>query len=413
MSMPRVAIVGVSGFGNVHYKDLSRAADAGLLRIAAATIINQSEEAEKVAALKARGTEIFDDAAKMFAACEGGIDITFLPVGIGLHAPLAIAAMKSGSNVYIEKPLAATVQEADEIINASDETGRFAIVGYQHICQPGILRIKHAISSGSLGKIKSVKAIGLWPRPHSYYARNSWAGRLKSNGGWILDSPANNALAHYLNIVLFFGGSSERETAEITWSQAALYRARNDIETFDTAFIKMKTRDGADLFFATSHAPEAQLDPIVEVEGEAGFARWTQREFWLKPAGAGAEEHVMNPPHEAERDNCVNTALARLADPSVFVYTPRHAKVLTQVVDAAHAFSPITQAPPDFIRAVAAKTDGSECADTRAAWKGLDALALRCFAESRLPNAGDIPFAASGGVSNPSAMARFEGVFTG
>ena len=412
MSIPKVAIVGVSGFGNVHYRDLSRAAAAGRLQIAAATIINQSDEPEKTAALKALGTEIFDDAAKMFAACAGKIDLTFLPVGIGLHAPLSIAAMKSGSNVYVEKPLAATVQEVDDIIRASEETGKFAAVGYQHAYQPNVLRIKQVISNGELGKIKSVKAIGLWPRPNSYYNRNGWAGKLKSGGGWILDSPVNNALAHYINLVLFFGGDSEHETAEVTWAQSALYRARPDIETFDTAFIKMKSKSGIDLFFATSHAPEAQLDPIIEIKGESGSVRWTLRDFCIKRNGAD-DECGENPPHEGERDNCIQKTLARLADASTFIYTPRHAKTQTQVVDAAHTFSPITQVPEKFVHTIAAKPEDPANADTRAVWKGLDALARKCFNEMRLPTAEDIPFAVSGAISNPSTFKRFDDVFNG
>lgn len=139
MQKAKVALVGVSGFGNVHYKDIMRAYGAGLVEIPCATVINQDEEAEKCAVLRGCGCEVFNDAGAMFAKYAGKADVCFLPVGIGLHASMSIAAMRAGMNVMLEKPLAATVQEADAIIAAEKETGRFTAVGYQHIDRKSVV----------------------------------------------------------------------------------------------------------------------------------------------------------------------------------------------------------------------------------------------------------------------------------
>ena len=380
------ALVGVSGFGAVHYNDLSRAADAGRLRIVAATIINQDEEAAKVAALRARGTEIFGDAIKMFRAFAGKLDIVFLPVGIPLHAPLAIAAMRSGANVFVEKPLAATAREAEEIMAVERETGKFTAVAFQLMYQPPIHHIKRVIVN-ELGRVLRVKVLGLWPRGRSYYLRNNWAGKLRgANGEWIYDSPANNAFAHYLNLAFFFSGATEFEFANIVSQQAALFRARGDIETFDTCFIRMRAESGADLLFIASHTPEAAFEPVVVVECERGSARWTHSGYEILRDGAAVETGA-NTPWEAERDNCVNAVLRRLADSSAFVCEARHAAVLTRVVNTAHATTPIAQVPAEFISTIPAADP-----DTRVVWNGLDALAQKCFAEHRLPTPKDLRF---------------------
>ena len=268
MKKARIALVGVSGFGNVHYEDIMRACKAGRADIICATVINQQEEPAKCAALRSMGCTVFDDAAEMFQSFMGKVDLCFLPVGIGFHAPMTIAALENGMNVVLEKPLTATVQEADAIIDASKRTRRFVAIAYQHMYQPQIKSIKQAIISGEIGALKTVRGIGLWPRGKAYYARNNWAGKLRTESGWVLDSPVNNALAHYMNMVCYFGGETLDGMAQINSLQAGLYRANPEIENFDTGFIGMTTPAGVKLLFVTSHAPQSTLDPIVEAVGE-------------------------------------------------------------------------------------------------------------------------------------------------
>ena len=280
-----VAIVGVSGFGKIHYADIMRAYRAGRVRIACATIVNQEEEAEACETLRQVGCEVFQNANDMFRQYAGKVDVCFLPVGIGLHAPMSIAAMKSGMNVFVEKPLTATVQEADEIIAASKETGRFVAVGYQHLYQPQVQALKRAILGGQIGKISIVKGVGLWARGRAYYTRNNWAGKLRTEKGWILDSPVNNALAHYLNLICYFGGTTPDEMVEVDTLEASFYRANPEIESFDTAFLKMKSVDGLDLLFVTSHVAQDNLEPRIEIVGDLGRITWTQGAYTVSIPG--------------------------------------------------------------------------------------------------------------------------------
>lgn len=60
-AIPKVALIGVSNFGVVHYQEIMNLHAKDKLRFVAATIINQDEEREKVACLKEMGCEIFDD----------------------------------------------------------------------------------------------------------------------------------------------------------------------------------------------------------------------------------------------------------------------------------------------------------------------------------------------------------------
>lgn len=404
MEKIKVAIVGVSGFGRVHYEDILRAYKAGRVEIVCATVINQEEESDKCDTLRQCGCTIFDDAREMFRWFAGKVDVCFLPVGIGLHAPMSIAAMRAGMNVFLEKPLTATVQEADEIIAVSKETGRFVAVGYQLMYQPQVREMKRAILAGEIGSVKAIRGIGLWPRGRLYYNRNNWAGKLRTDKGWILDSPVNNALAHYLNLICYLGGKQLDEMAEVNSLQVGLYRANPKIESFDTAFFSMKSASCPHLFFATSHVAHDNLDPIIDVIGETGRIQWTQASYAIKRGDAATETVAMSSPEEI-RDNIMDAVLKRVESPDSFVFTPECARVLTELVNAAHASTPIVQIPEDLVLKVPGKLAGDE----RCVWNGLDPIIRRTFDEIRLPTESDFAFCKNGLQTDPVEMTCFKG----
>ncbi|RMD77697.1 MAG: hypothetical protein D6820_11140, partial [Lentisphaerae bacterium] len=86
--MIKTAIIGVTGFGAVHYQDLLNQCEAGNMTPVAATIINAGEVPQKVETLTKMGCKIFTDFREMFAECRGDIELTMIPTGITWHAPM-------------------------------------------------------------------------------------------------------------------------------------------------------------------------------------------------------------------------------------------------------------------------------------------------------------------------------------
>jgi hypothetical protein len=113
-----------------------------------------------------------------------------------------------------------------------------------------------------------MRCLVLWPRDMTYYGRNRWAGaKTDANGNLVLDSPVNNACAHYLhNLFYLLGPAVDRsdEPAEVT---AELYRA-HPIQNYDTAAIRCRTASGVDVHFVVSHATLARRGPIFSCEFE-------------------------------------------------------------------------------------------------------------------------------------------------
>ena len=197
-------------------------------------------------------------------------DLVIVSTPIQFHVPQVKLALAHGCHVLCEKPLAATIQDCRELIEARNAAGRIAAVGFQWSYAQAMLAAKRDILDGVYGKPVSLKARVLWPRTAEYYARGGgWAGKIQDGQGrTILDSVASNATAHYLFNMLFLLGDSLESAAQPDTLTAGLYRA-NPIETFDTSFIQMKAA-GADIHYYASHAVPADVHPAFEYHFEKG-----------------------------------------------------------------------------------------------------------------------------------------------
>jgi len=195
------------------------------------------------------------------------IEAVCLPVPIDLHCPFTQAALSAGKAVLCEKPAAGCVDDVDLMIAARDRAALPVGIGFQDVYQPAVHEIKRRLAAGEFGAIRSVAVAGCWPRGDRYYRRNTWAGRLQRNGRWILDSPAQNALAHYLHLALFLMGHGVDESARPVRVEAELYRA-NPIENYDTCSLRLTMPDAAILLAGFTHACGVNTDASLVVHAE-------------------------------------------------------------------------------------------------------------------------------------------------
>src|SRR5205809_320962 len=88
-----------------------------------------------------------------------------------------------------------------------------------------------------------------------------------------MDSPATNALAHFINLAMFLLGDSVSTSASATHVAAELYRA-NRIENFDTCSLRLTLAGDVPLYIAYTHACATSVDPIVTIETERAVIRY-------------------------------------------------------------------------------------------------------------------------------------------
>jgi predicted dehydrogenase len=100
------------------------------------------------------------------------IDAVAIATSDHWHAPIAIAAMKAGKDIYIEKPMTHTIPEALEMARVSKETGRLVQVGSQSLSMTSTQKAKQWVESGAIGTVYQAQcsinrpsAIGAWRYP--------------------------------------------------------------------------------------------------------------------------------------------------------------------------------------------------------------------------------------------------------
>ncbi len=342
--MIRTALIGVSGFANVHYDDLLREVAAGRMKALGATIVNPEQEPAKVEKLKSLGCTIFGDYMEMLAQLDGQIDLCMIPTGIHLHAPMSIHAMRAGANVFVEKPAAALFSDVLAMQAVERETGKFVAVGYQDMYGDNARKIKKAITDGRLGQLRSIKGIGMWPRDDAYYARNNWAGKLKVGADTVLDSPFNNALAHYLNLMLFFAGKGERNAATPRTVLAELFRG-HDIESCDTACLRIETDENVRIDFLVTHCSEKTFGPVIRICGEKGTLEWIRGKHMRIELQDGTVEELPTEDLQAVRSKLMDLLIHRIHAPSAFICTLEMAGKQTLCANAAHKSSETRTVP--------------------------------------------------------------------
>ena len=72
------------------------------------------------------------------------------------HAELAIQAMQAGKDVFVEKPMALTLEDAGKMKKVAEATGRILMVGHLLEFHPAVLKLREMIASGELGKINYI-----------------------------------------------------------------------------------------------------------------------------------------------------------------------------------------------------------------------------------------------------------------
>ncbi|HZG75111.1 MAG TPA: Gfo/Idh/MocA family oxidoreductase [Paenibacillus sp.] len=131
------------------------------------------------------------------------LDLVVIASPTIFHKEQAIRAMERGLDVFLEKPMAGDLDEADAIIRAMKRYGRKVMVFQPHRTTPEFLAAKHIVESGKLGPVYMIKRG--WS---NYVRRNDWQS-LKQYGGGML----NNYGTHFIDQTLSLAGSAARTIA--------------------------------------------------------------------------------------------------------------------------------------------------------------------------------------------------------
>jgi UDP-2-acetamido-3-amino-2,3-dideoxy-glucuronate N-acetyltransferase len=144
---PRIALLGCGYWG----KNLARNFnELGSL----ALVCDLSEAGRKTAIEKAPGVAVSDGFSDALQSEE--IDAVAIATPAKTHFEVAQAALNSGKDVFVEKPLALKADEGSRLQSMADEYGRILMVGHLLEYHPAVLRLRELIGSGELGEINYI-----------------------------------------------------------------------------------------------------------------------------------------------------------------------------------------------------------------------------------------------------------------
>jgi predicted dehydrogenase len=128
--------------------------------------------------------EWYEDMSEMLS--RAGVDAVDICTPNYLHAPMTIAALRSGCHVLCEKPLARTLAEATKMVNAAEKRNRVLMVAMNNRFRDDVQVLHKFIKGKELGEVNFVKAG--WLRNAGEWKERQWfTERIKAGGGALLD----------------------------------------------------------------------------------------------------------------------------------------------------------------------------------------------------------------------------------
>jgi UDP-N-acetyl-2-amino-2-deoxyglucuronate dehydrogenase len=246
----RVGILGAGGISETHAR-AARAIDG--VEIVAVHGANR----DKAAALAAStGAAVYDDLAAFLAH---PMDIVAIGSPSGVHAEQAMAAVRRGLHVLVEKPLDITTARIDALIEEVDRAGVKVGVCFQDRLTPDLVEMKAAIDAGRLGTPVFASGRVTWYRPPEYYADSRWRGTWRLDGGGVL----MNQAIHTIDTLLWMCGPVARVSGQVA-------TRLHQIEVEDTAAAVLEFASGAFGVLEASTVACPGLPRRIEVTGTKG-----------------------------------------------------------------------------------------------------------------------------------------------
>ncbi len=182
----------------------------------------------------------------------------------GKHAQIALDCIDAGCNVIIEKPIALSLNDADEIIRRAKERNVKVCACHQNRFNKSIQKIREAIEMNRFGKLYYGTAHIRWARDYEYYARAKWRGTWEQDGGTLM-----NQCIHDIDLLRWMMGDDIEEVIGLT------DRLKHDYiqaEDFGLALIKFKNGSYGVIEGTTNVYPN-NLEETLYIFGEKGTVK--------------------------------------------------------------------------------------------------------------------------------------------
>lgn len=193
------------------------------------------------------------------------LDVVHICLPHNLHSPVAVRAMELGCHVLTEKPMAISMKQGKDMVEASKRTGRKLGVIFQNRYNAGSQLIKQCLDSGRLGKILSAKCNVTWYRPDTYYTETDWKGTWDGEGGGVIIDQA----IHTIDLMCWFLGY------DIDWVDVSIanrdHKGVIEVEDCADGLIAFKNGVRASFWVMNYYSHDARVE--LELTCENGMVK--------------------------------------------------------------------------------------------------------------------------------------------
>jgi predicted dehydrogenase len=272
----RAALIGAGRIARQHLGCLRTLAGVELV-----AVCDRSPAAAEAAAERYGGVSWFTDHRAMLT--EARPDVVHVTTPMGTHFELARDVLRSGAHAFVEKPVAASLDEVEELARLAREGGRWLIEDHNYLFNRSVAELERRIGSGVLGDVRHVEvvlALAFTAPGNPFVDPNLPHPATALPGGAIADF-----LPHLASLAVRFAGPHRAATAK--WSQVQAGPLRSDEMRAEV----MGERAPVSLRVSAHERPETFF---VRVEGTRGrAAAGLFRPFVLLERDAGAPRSAL------------------------------------------------------------------------------------------------------------------------
>lgn len=194
------------------------------------------------------------------------IDVELISIATesGSHGEIALYCIDQGIHVIIEKPMAMSLKEADEIIKRSEAKGVKVSACHQNRFNIAVQEMRKALEAGRFGKLSHGSIHVRWNRNKEYYEQAPWRGTWAQDGGALM-----NQCIHGIDLLRWMLGDEVESVYGVTRQQFHSYLEAEDI---GMAIIKFKNGAIATVEGTTNVYPK-NLEETLYLFGEKGTVK--------------------------------------------------------------------------------------------------------------------------------------------
>jgi UDP-N-acetyl-2-amino-2-deoxyglucuronate dehydrogenase len=255
--MVKFGIVGTGVGANFCAQGISAISNADMANVVA--VASRREERAREFASKWGLIHWYTDYTDMLEKVD--IEAVIISTPHYLHYPMVLESIKSGKHVLVDKPMALSLKQSDEMIDKARRKGVKLGVNLQSRFDPTFRKVKEAVEEQRFGRLILGEAVVKWFRTQEYYDKSPWRGSWATEGGGAL----MNQAIHTIDLLVWIVGSPR-----YLWAQ--IDTVVHKIEVEDLAVAAIRFENGALGTIQGSTAIYPGLPSRLEVHGTRGTA---------------------------------------------------------------------------------------------------------------------------------------------